>query len=172
MPRAQEDRTGEPQELQCASSWLALAVGVLVLAGLFSLIVVIGRMPPFDRFVSDPLFFKRGLVVHVNFALVAWFYSFVAAMLFLVLADDLVVLFLGWEAVGVASALLVAFWYGEDFNARAGAKAFLVNRIGSLGLLVALLLLFWSLADSGVPGIGSPASFVWKTRSRVPSGEA
>jgi len=83
MPRAQEDRTGEPQELQCASSWLALAVGVLVLAGLFSLIVVIGRMPPFDRFVSDPLFFKRGLVVHVNFALVAWFYSFVAAMLFL-----------------------------------------------------------------------------------------
>ncbi len=70
-------------EMQCATQWLGLAFGVLALAGLFSLVVVVGRMPPFDRWVGDPLFFKRGLVVHVNFALVAWFYSFVAAMLFL-----------------------------------------------------------------------------------------
>ncbi len=70
-------------ELQCAGQWLGLALGVLTLAGLFSLVVVIGRMPPFDRLVTDPLFFKRGLVVHVNLALVAWFYSFVAALLFL-----------------------------------------------------------------------------------------
>jgi hypothetical protein len=69
-------------ELQGAGQWLGLALGVLTLAGLFSLIVVIGRMPPFDRLVTDPLFFKRGLVVHVNLALVAWFYSFVAALLF------------------------------------------------------------------------------------------
>jgi cytochrome c oxidase subunit 1 len=69
-------------EQQCASQWLGLALGVLTLAGLFSLVVVIGRMPPFDRLVTDPLFFKRGLVVHVNLALVAWFYSFVAALLF------------------------------------------------------------------------------------------
>jgi hypothetical protein len=71
-------------EAACARQWLALAIAVLVLAGLFSLIVVIGRMPPFDRLVTDPLFFKRGLVVHVNLALVAWFYSFIAALLFLV----------------------------------------------------------------------------------------
>ncbi|MBW2493984.1 MAG: hypothetical protein JRE43_04470, partial [Deltaproteobacteria bacterium] len=70
-------------ELQGAGQWLGLALGVLTLAGLFSLVVVIGRMPPFDRLVTDPLFFKRGLVVHVNLALVAWFYSFVAALLFL-----------------------------------------------------------------------------------------
>jgi len=70
-------------ELQCASRWLGLAVGVLAFAGIFSLVVVIGRMPPFDRFVTDPLFFKRGLVAHVNLALVAWFYSFVAALLYL-----------------------------------------------------------------------------------------
>lgn len=70
-------------ELRCARNWLALALGVLVLAGLFSLVVVIGRMPPFDRLVTDPLFFKRGLVAHVNLALVAWFYSFLAALLFL-----------------------------------------------------------------------------------------
>ncbi|MCP5068677.1 MAG: hypothetical protein GY946_19115 [bacterium] len=71
-------------EARAARNWLGLAVGVLVLAGLFSLVVVVGRMPPFDRLVTDPLFFKRGLVVHVNLALVAWFYSFIAAMLFLV----------------------------------------------------------------------------------------
>jgi hypothetical protein len=66
-----------------ASHWLGLSLAVLTLAGLFSLVVVVGRMPPFDRFVTDPLFFKRGLVVHVNLALVCWFYSFVAALLFL-----------------------------------------------------------------------------------------
>ncbi|MBW2417532.1 MAG: NADH-quinone oxidoreductase subunit L [Deltaproteobacteria bacterium] len=77
---------------------------------------------------------------------------FVAAMLFLVLGDNLVVLFLGWEAVGLASALLITFWYGERFTASAGTKAFLVNRIGDFGLMLGLLLLFWSLADAGVPG--------------------
>jgi len=64
-----------------ARQWFGLALAVLVLAGLFALAVVVGRMPPFDRFVTDPLFFKRCLVAHVNLALVAWFYSFVAALL-------------------------------------------------------------------------------------------
>ena len=81
VPR--DDLPPGPTETHCARDWLALAVGVLVLAGLFSLVVVVGRMPPFDRLVTDPLFFRRGLVVHVNLALVAWFYSFVAALLFL-----------------------------------------------------------------------------------------
>jgi hypothetical protein len=70
-------------EYRVARQWLGLAIGVLVLAGLFALAVVVGRMPPFDRFVTDPLFFKRCLVAHVNLALIAWFYSFVAALLFL-----------------------------------------------------------------------------------------
>jgi hypothetical protein len=83
MPRARDDRFGTRPEALCARRWLALALGVLVFAGIFSLVVVIGRMPPFDRYVTDPLFFKRGLVVHVNLALVAWFYSFIAALLFL-----------------------------------------------------------------------------------------
>lgn len=68
-----------------ARRWLVLSLAVLVLAGLFALAVVIGRMPPFDRFVTDPLFFKRCLVAHVNMALVAWFYSFLAALLLLLL---------------------------------------------------------------------------------------
>jgi cytochrome c oxidase subunit I len=79
-----EPAARRPPEARCASAWLAQAVGVLVIAGLFALVVVIGRMPPFDRWVTDPLFFKRGLVVHVNLALVAWFYSFIAALLFAV----------------------------------------------------------------------------------------
>ena len=70
-------------ERRAARQWLGLALGVLILAGLFAVAVVIGRMPPFDRFVTDPLFFKRCLVAHVNLALIAWFYSFIAALLFL-----------------------------------------------------------------------------------------
>ncbi len=83
MPIGRSPESQSRLEMRCASQWLGLALGVLTLAGLFSLVVVIGRMPPFDRLVTDPLFFKRGLVVHVNLALVAWFYSFVAALLFL-----------------------------------------------------------------------------------------
>ena len=83
MPSGSLPEAQSRWEMQCAVHWLGLALGVLALAGLFSLLVVVGRMPPFDRLVTDPLFFKRGLVVHVNLALVAWFYSFVAALLFL-----------------------------------------------------------------------------------------
>jgi hypothetical protein len=64
--------------------WLALAVGSLLLAGLLSLTIVLARMPPFDRLVSDPAFFKRCLVVHVDLALVVWFYAFLAALFYLV----------------------------------------------------------------------------------------
>jgi hypothetical protein len=70
-------------ERRAARQWLGLALGVLLAAGICALAVVIGRMPPFDRFVTDPLFFRRCLVAHVNFALVAWFYSFTSALLFL-----------------------------------------------------------------------------------------
>ena len=66
-----------------ARLWLGIAVLVLVLAGLFALLLVVARMPPFDRLVTDPGFFRRCLVVHVDLALVLWFYSFVASLLFL-----------------------------------------------------------------------------------------
>jgi hypothetical protein len=75
-----QPRSAAP-EARAARQWLGLALGVLVLAGVFALAVVIGRMPPFDRLVTDPLFFKRCLVAHVNLALGAWFYSFVAGLL-------------------------------------------------------------------------------------------
>jgi hypothetical protein len=81
------DQTGvaageEAVAAQALRRWLGLALLALVLAGIFALAVVVGRMPPFDRYVTDPLFFKRCLVAHVNLALVTWFYSFLAALLF------------------------------------------------------------------------------------------
>lgn len=74
-----------PEE-RAAARWLGLAIGSLLLAGSLSLLLVIGRMPPFDRIGVDPLFFRRCLVVHVDLALVAWFYAFACAMLFMLSA--------------------------------------------------------------------------------------
>ncbi|MDW8236004.1 MAG: NADH-quinone oxidoreductase subunit L [Bacteroidia bacterium] len=67
---------------------------------------------------------------------------FIFAMLTLVLADSLPLLFLGWEGVGVCSYLLIGFWFKEEANARAAQKAFLVNRIGDVGLLLGMILLY------------------------------
>jgi hypothetical protein len=63
-----------------ARRWFALAIGSLVIAGLLSLSVVIGRLPVIAGWIGDPLFFKRCLVVHVDLALVVWFYAFLAAL--------------------------------------------------------------------------------------------
>jgi NADH-quinone oxidoreductase subunit L len=79
---------------------------------------------------------------------------FAFAMLVLVLADNLVLMFLGWEGVGLCSYLLIGFWYSDRDNAYAGNKAFIVNRIGDLGFLVGLLLLFATLAEAGHPTVG------------------
>ncbi|GGK35417.1 NADH-quinone oxidoreductase subunit L [Nocardia camponoti] len=67
---------------------------------------------------------------------------FLAAMLVLVLADNYLVLFLGWEGVGLASYLLIGFWYQKPSAATAAKKAFIVNRIGDLGLVIAMAVLF------------------------------
>jgi NADH-quinone oxidoreductase subunit L len=66
---------------------------------------------------------------------------FVFSMLVLVLGDSLPILFVGWEGVGLCSYLLIGFWFSEDANASAGKKAFITNRIGDFGLLVAMGLL-------------------------------
>ncbi|HEY5578361.1 MAG TPA: NADH-quinone oxidoreductase subunit L [Acidimicrobiia bacterium] len=69
---------------------------------------------------------------------------FVASMLILVLADNFAVLFLGWELVGLCSYLLISFWFTRPAAAVAGKKAFVVNRIGDLGFVVAVMLIFAS----------------------------
>jgi len=67
---------------------------------------------------------------------------FVASMLVLVMADSFVLMFVGWEGVGVCSMLLIGFWYKDLANASAGRKAFIVNRVGDFGFLVAMFLTF------------------------------
>jgi NADH-quinone oxidoreductase subunit L len=67
---------------------------------------------------------------------------FTASMLLLVLANNYLLLFVGWEGVGVCSYLLIGFWFDRKSAADAGKKAFLVNRIGDFGFLLGLLLLF------------------------------
>ncbi|ATB45528.1 NADH-quinone oxidoreductase subunit L [Corallococcus macrosporus] len=71
----------------------------------------------------------------------AYLNLFVAAMLTLVLADNLVLLFVGWEGVGMASYLLIGFWYDDPAKAWAGRKAFVTNRIGDFAFLIATFLL-------------------------------
>ncbi|HVN87865.1 MAG TPA: NADH-quinone oxidoreductase subunit L [Candidatus Binatia bacterium] len=70
---------------------------------------------------------------------------FTFAMLVLVLADSLPLLFVGWEGVGLCSYLLIGFWYDKEENANAGKKAFIVNRVGDAGFLLGTFLLFWNL---------------------------
>ncbi|MDH6544900.1 NADH-quinone oxidoreductase subunit L [Streptomyces lavendulae] len=67
---------------------------------------------------------------------------FVAAMLLLVLADNYLLLYFGWEGVGLASYLLIGFWQHKPSAATAAKKAFLVNRVGDIGLSVAIMLMF------------------------------
>src|ERR1700753_4352309 len=74
-----------------------------------------------------------------------YFNLFVAAMLLLVLGNNYVMLYFGWEGVGLASYLLISFWYNRPSAANAGQKAFLMNRVGDAGLAVAIFLLFGSL---------------------------
>ncbi len=67
---------------------------------------------------------------------------FAFSMLMLVLGDNLLLTFLGWEGVGACSYLLISFWFTEDANASAGKKAFVTNRVGDWGFLVAMFLAF------------------------------
>jgi NADH-quinone oxidoreductase subunit L len=79
----------------------------------------------------------------------AYLNLFTAAMLTLVLGDSLLLLFVGWEGVGLCSYALIGFWYHDHANARAGNKAFIVNRVGDFGFVLGMFLLFWSLDAQG-----------------------
>jgi hypothetical protein len=63
-----------------ALAWMALAVGSLVVAGLLAVLLVVGRLPPFDALFTDPGFFRRCLVVHVDLSLVVWFHAFIGLL--------------------------------------------------------------------------------------------
>jgi len=82
---------------------------------------------------------------------------FVAAMLVLVMADSYPLMFVGWEGVGVCSFLLIGFWYEDLANANAGRKAFIVNRVGDVGFLLAMFLTFRAFGTLDVQAVNAAA---------------
>jgi NADH-quinone oxidoreductase subunit L len=78
---------------------------------------------------------------------------FMFAMLTLVLADNLVLMFLGWEGVGLCSYLLIGFWYEDFAKATAGKKAFIVTRLGDLGFILGLFLIFTTYGTFSISAI-------------------
>ncbi|HLR84479.1 MAG TPA: NADH-quinone oxidoreductase subunit L, partial [Nocardioidaceae bacterium] len=120
------------------------AVFVLLITGVGSLIHIysIGYMAHDER---RPRFF-------------AYLNLFVAAMLTLVLASDYLVLFLGWEGVGLASYLLIGFWQHKNSAAVAAKKAFVVNRVGDVGMALAIMLMFAQFGTTSIAGVSDVAS--------------
>jgi NADH-quinone oxidoreductase subunit L len=82
---------------------------------------------------------------------------FIAAMLTLVLAGDYLVLFLGWEGVGLASYLLIGFWQHKPSAAAAAKKAFVVNRVGDIGMALAIMLMFAQFGTSAIAAVNAAA---------------
>ncbi|SOC49156.1 NADH dehydrogenase subunit L [Blastococcus aggregatus] len=115
------------------------AVFVLLITGVGSLIHVysIGYM------AHDPA--RRRFFAYLNL--------FVAAMLLLVLGNSFVALYVGWEGVGLASYLLIAFWYTRPAAATAAKKAFIMNRVGDVGLALAIFVMFAQLGTTSYAGV-------------------
>ena len=102
---------------------------------------------------GDPKFTK--FFVYLNL--------FVFSMLMLVLGDNLLVTFLGWEGVGACSYFLISFWHTSDANASAGKKAFVTNRIGDWGYMVAMFLTFTALGSIRYTDIAAGAGGLSKS---------
>ncbi len=101
----------------------------------------------------------------------AYLNLFSFAMLVLVLSSNLLLMFVGWEGVGLCSYLLIGFWFGDVEKAKAGMKAFVVNRIGDFGFLAGLMFLLWGMAggwsSSGYALSGEPLSLDFATMAHT-----
>ncbi|MBL7128625.1 MAG: NADH-quinone oxidoreductase subunit L [Ignavibacteria bacterium] len=130
-----------------------------ILVNYFSWIVA-GNLSVDYSFMIDPLSIAMvlvvtgvGFIIHVysigymhgdnGYArYFAYLNLFIFAMLNLVLADNFLLVFLGWEGVGLCSYLLIGFWYEKKFTGDAAKKAFVVNRIGDFGFMIAMFIIF------------------------------
>jgi NADH-quinone oxidoreductase subunit L len=122
---------------QLSSTLLLVVTGVGSLIHLFS-VGYMGSDPGYARYFS-----------YLNL--------FVVFMLVLILGSSLPVLFIGWEGVGLCSYLLIGFWFNDKVNADAGKKAFIANRVGDFGVLVAMFILWWNLNTLEFTGIAAQA---------------
>ncbi len=98
----------------------------------------------------------------------AYMNLFVAAMLLLVMADNLLLLYLGWEGVGLCSYLLVGFWYRDPANGAAARKAFVVTRVGDTAMALGLLLLFTELGTLDIQPMMAAAVDRWQVGDALP----
>ncbi len=97
----------------------------------------------------------------------AYMNLFVASMLVLVLADNLLLLYLGWEGVGLCSYLLIGFWYRDPANGAAAQKAFIVTRIGDTAMAIGLFLLFSRLGTLDIQTALGRAAQTWQAGSGI-----
>jgi NADH-quinone oxidoreductase subunit L len=97
----------------------------------------------------------------------AYMNLFVGSMLILVLADNLLVLYLGWEGVGLCSYLLIGFWYKDPANGSAARKAFIVTRIGDTAMALGIFLLFTNFGTLNIQNLMLSASKQWPVGSGV-----
>ena len=95
----------------------------------------------------------------------AYMNLFVASMLMLLLGNNLLLLYLGWEGVGLCSYLLIGFWYRDPANGRAARKAFILTRVGDTAMSIGLYLLFAQLSTLGIQDLMQRASAQWPSGS-------
>ncbi|MFT7244658.1 MAG: NADH-quinone oxidoreductase subunit L [Candidatus Azotimanducaceae bacterium] len=161
-----------------------LANGAPLTATLYTWINV-GGFSPAVSFYVDGLTLSMlsvitgvGLLIHVYSSLFmlddkdySRFFSymnlFVAAMLVLVLADNLLLLFVGWEGVGLCSYLLVGFWHEDSANGVAARKAFIVTRIGDTAMAIGMFVLFLNLGTLDFAPLTAAALNEWPAGSPV-----
>jgi NADH-quinone oxidoreductase subunit L len=99
----------------------------------------------------------------------AYMNLFVASMVTLLLADNLLLLYLGWEGVGLCSYLLIGFWYGDPKNGLAARKAFIVTRVGDTAMIIGLFLLFQHLGTLQIQELMRQAAGQWSVGSALPT---
>ncbi|MDD2876006.1 MAG: NADH-quinone oxidoreductase subunit L [Acidiphilium sp.] len=149
--------------------------------------VAIGGFDPAIGLYLDPLSLVMMLVVTVVGTLIllyatefmagdegynrffAYMNLFVAAMLVLLLANDLLFLYVGWEGVGLCSYLLIGFWYQDAANGLAARKAFIVTRVGDTGLMIGLFVLFTHLGTLDIQPLMHRAVLAWPHGSNIAS---
>jgi NADH-quinone oxidoreductase subunit L len=102
----------------------------------------------------------------------AYMNLFVASMLTLLLADNVLLLYLGWEGVGLCSYLLIGFWYQDPANGRAARKAFIVTRIGDTAMAIGIFLLFTILGDLNIQSLMQRAEQAWPVGAGVATAAA
>jgi NADH-quinone oxidoreductase subunit L len=147
--------------------------------------LAVGSFTPAVAFYLDPLSLVMALVVtFVGFLIhlysteymqrdegysrfFAYMNLFVGSMLTLVLADNLLLLYLGWEGVGLCSYLLIGFWYKDPANGHAARKAFIVTRVGDAAMAIGLFLLFTQLGTLQIQDLMQRAAQSWPIGSAL-----